>query len=63
MGEKMSDEISLREIRDELGWADQSNQKEIISKLVNDVMVCLNRIEWLEEQVDNLREINQRREQ
>ena len=59
----MSDEITSSEIRDELGWADQSDQKEIIARLVSNVMECLKRIEWLEDQIHNLREINQRREQ
>lgn len=59
----MSDEIVLSEIRDELGWADQSDQKEIIARLVSNVMECLKRVEWLEDSIHNLREINQRRVQ
>lgn len=59
----MSDEITLSEVREELGWVDQSDQKETISMLVSTVMECLRRIEWLEDQIHNLREINQRREQ
>lgn len=58
----MSDEITLSEIREELGWAEQSDQKQIISRLVSNVMECLKRIEWIEDQIHNLREINQRRE-
>lgn len=45
----------LLEFRDELGLANQGDQKEIISMLVSRVMDCLTEIDSLRAQVDNLK--------